>query len=161
MGKRNINRVQTESAAETVSRSAAKNVEEHKMTKEEAKQKTDAELLQMVKDAKGHTTSDSSDYMKCDFSYSYLTSLLSDRGYENGWHKVSDAKATFQEPVIIQMKKSDDEMVRQSYMMGKKTAEKWKEFNKDIPYKTVTIDAALLRFMDDVYSGRVKFEFKI
>ena len=36
----------------------------HKMTKEEAQQKSDAELLQMIKDAKGHTGNDFSDYMK-------------------------------------------------------------------------------------------------
>lgn len=30
----------------------------HKMTKEEAQQKSDTELLQMIKDAKGHTGND-------------------------------------------------------------------------------------------------------
>lgn len=49
----------------------------HKMTKEEAQQKTDFELLQMIKDSKGHTGNDFSDYMNCDFSYSYLTGLIS------------------------------------------------------------------------------------
>lgn len=133
----------------------------HKITKEEAQQKTDAELLQMIKDAKGHTGNDFSEYMNCDFSYSYLTSLISDRGYENGWHKVSDVPSALPKPTVIQMKKSDDEVTRQSYMVDKKIASEWKEFNKNVPYKTVTLGWALRRFMDDVKSGRIKFELEI
>lgn len=133
----------------------------HKMTKEEAQQKTDFELLQMIKDSKGHTGNDFSDYMNCDFSYSYLTGLISDRGYENGWHKTSDAPSSSPKPITIQMKKSDDEVTRQSYMIDRKTAAEWKQFNKNVPYKTVTLGWALRRFMDDVKSGRIKFELEI
>lgn len=133
----------------------------HKMTKEEAQQKTDFELLQMIKDSKGHTGNDFSDYMNCDFSYSYLTGLISDRGYENGWHKTSDAPSSSPKPITIQMKKSDDEVTRQSYMIDRKTAVEWKQFNKTVPYKTVTLGWALRRFMDDVKSGRIKFELEI
>ncbi len=133
----------------------------HKMTKEEAQQKTDFELLQMIKDSKGHTGNDFSDYMNCDFSYSYLTGLISDRGYENGWHKTSDASSSSPKPITIQMKKSDDEVTRQSYMIDRKTAAEWKQFNKNVPYKTVTLGWALRRFMDDVKSGRIKFELEI
>ena len=133
----------------------------HKMTKEEAQQKSDTELLQMIKDAKGHTGNDFSDFMNCDFSYSYLTGLISDRGYENGWHKTSDASSSSPKPIILQMKKSDDEAVRQSYMLDKKIAAEWKTFNKNVPYKTVTLGSALRRFMDDVKSGRIKFELEI
>lgn len=132
-----------------------------KMTKEEAQQKTDLELLQMIKDSKGHTGNDFSDYMNCDFSYSYLTSLISDRGYENGWHKTSDAPSSSSQPITIQMKKSDNEVTRQSYMIDRKTATEWKQFNKNVPYKTVTLGWALRRFMDDVKSGRIKFELEI
>ena len=39
-----------------------------KMTKEEAQQKSDAELLQMIQQAQGHIGKDFSDYMNCDFS---------------------------------------------------------------------------------------------
>ncbi len=144
----------------TVAVDATKNTI-HKMTKEEAQQKTDFELLQMIKDSKGHTGNDFSDYMNCDFSYSYLTGLISDRGYENGWHKSSDAPSSSPKPITIQMKKSDDEVTRQSYMIDKKTAAEWKQFNKNVPYKTVTLGWALRRFMDDVKSGRIKFELEI
>lgn len=132
-----------------------------KITKEAAQQKSDAELLQMIKDAKGHTGNDFSDYMNCDFSYSYLTGLISDRGYENGWHKVSDVPSSSPKPIVIQMKKSDNEVSRQSYMVEKNIATEWKQFNKNVPYKTVTLGWALRRFMDDVKSGRIKFELEI
>ena len=42
------------------------NLSTPKMTKEESQQKTDAELLQMIQDAKGHTGNDFSDHMNCD-----------------------------------------------------------------------------------------------
>lgn len=132
-----------------------------KITKEECQQKSDAELLAMVAKAQGHTAKDFSEYLNCDFSYSYLTSILRDRGYENGWHKTSDAPSSSPKPIVIQMKKSDDEVSRQSYMLEKNIAEEWKQFNKNVPYKTVTLGWAMKRFMEDVKSGRIKFELEI
>lgn len=133
----------------------------HRMTKEEVQQKSDAELLQMINQAKGHTGIDFSDYMHCDFSYSYLTGLLRDRGYENGWHKVTNAPATAQKPTVIQMKKSEGVCHRQSFMIEDSIAAEWKNFNEYVPYKTVTLGWALKRFMDDVRSDRIKFELEI
>lgn len=79
----------------------------------------------------------------------------------NGWHKTSGAPSSSPKPITIQMKKSDDEVTRQSYMIDRKTAVEWKQFNKTVPYKTVTLGWALRRFMDDVKSGRIKFELEI
>lgn len=131
-----------------------------KITKEELQQKSDRELLSLVENSKGHTGNDFGEYMNCDFSYSYLTTVLKDRGYENGWHKTSDAPSTTK-PVTIQMRKSEDTVSRQSYMIDKSVAEEWKQFNKNVPYKTVTLGYALRRFMDDYNFGRIKFEFEI
>lgn len=132
-----------------------------RMTKEELQQKSDRELLSLVERSKGHTGNDFGEYMNCDFSYSYLTTVLKDRGYENGWHKTSDAPTATIKPVTIQMRKSDGAVSRQSYMIDKSVAEEWKQFNKNVPYKTVTLGYALLRFMDDYKSGRIKFEFEL
>lgn len=132
-----------------------------RMTKEELQQKSDRELLSLVESSKGHTGNDFGEYMNCDFSYSYLTTVLKDRGYENGWHKTSDAPTATIKPVTIQVRKSDDTVSRQSYMIDKSVAEEWKQFNKNVPYKTVTLGYALRRFMDDYNSGRIKFEFEI
>lgn len=132
-----------------------------KMTKEELQQKSDAEILAMVKNAKGHTGNDFSDFMNCDFSYSYLTTVLGDRGYENGWHKTSEGNATKPKATVIQMKKSDVECHRQSYMIEDSIAQEWKDFNKAVPYKTVTLGYALRRFMDDYKNGLIKFELEL
>lgn len=131
-----------------------------KMTKEELQQKTDEELLAMIQKAQGHTGKDFQEYMQCDFSYSYLSTALKNRGWENDWHKVSESSFALK-PVTIRMKKSDDETVRVSYMLDKSTAEQWKRFNKNVPYKTVTLGAAMQRFMEDVRSGRIRFELEI
>ncbi len=132
-----------------------------KMTKEELQQKTDEELLAMIQKAQGHTNKEFQEYMQCDFSYSYLTTALKSRGWENDWHKVSGTAAATPKPVTLPTRKSDDEIVRVSYMLDKSVAEEWKHFNKNVPYKTVTLRLAMKRFMDDVRSGRIKFELEI
>lgn len=132
-----------------------------KMTKEEAQQKTDAELLQMIQQAQGHTGKDFTDYMGCDFSYSYLTGLLKDRGYENGWHKTSEGFAPVVKPTVIRMKKSDEGTTRKSFIIDEDVAAEWKEFNKNVPFPSVTLGCALRRFMEDYRSGRITFELEI
>lgn len=131
------------------------------MTKEDAQQKSDAELLQLIEKAAGHTNKDFREYMHCDFSYTYLTSLMKDRGYESGWHKISDAPLLLQKPFVINMKKSETECCRQSFMIEKEIYKEWKLFNKDVPYKTVTFGHALRIFMNGVKSGLITFVFEI
>ena len=132
-----------------------------KMTKEEAQQKTDAELLQMIQQAQGHTGKDFSDYMNCDFSYTYLTGLIRDRGYENGWHKTSEGSSPVVKPTVIRMKKSDEGTTRKSFIIDEGVAAEWKEFNKNVPFPSVTLGCALRRFMEDYRSGRITFELEI
>ena len=132
-----------------------------KMTKEEAQQKSDAELLQMIQQAQGHTGKDFSDYMNCDFSYTYLTGLIRDRGYENGWHKTSEGSSPVIKPTAICMKKSDKKTTRKSFIIDEDVASEWKEFNKNVPFPSVTLGCALRRFMDDYKSGLIKFELEI
>ena len=132
-----------------------------KMTKEEAQQKSDAELLQMIQQAQGHTGKDFSDYMNYDFSYTYLTSLLRDRGYENGWHKTSEGSSPVVKPTVIRMKKSDEGTTRKSFIIDEDVAAEWKEFNQNVPFPSVTLGCALRRFMEDYRSRRITFELEI
>lgn len=152
MDTQNITLTATENVALTTST---------KMSKEELQQKSDKELLALVEKSKGHTGNDFSDYMNCDFSYSFLTTTLKDRGYENGWHKTSDTPSSSVRPTTIKMKKSDEEVSRQSYMVDKSIAKEWKQFNQNVPYKTVTLGYALRRFMDDYKNSLIKFDFEI
>ena len=132
-----------------------------KMTKEEAQQKTDYELLQMIQQSQGHTAKDFSDYMNCDFSYSYLTGLLRERGYENGWHKTSEDPSSVTKPVVILMKKSEAGTIRKSFTIDKEVFAEWKVFNKDNPLPSVTLGCALRRFMDDYRTGSLILELEI
>ena len=156
MDANTMNITTTESATEDV-----KVLSAPKMTKEEAQQKTDAELLQMIQQSQGHTGKDFSDYMNCDFSYTYLTGLIRDRGYENGWHKTSDGSYPVMKPAVIHMKKSENGTTRKSFIIDEDVAEEWKSFNKNVPFPSVTLGCALRRFMEDYHSGRITFELEI
>lgn len=156
MDANTMNITSTESATED-----AKVLGTLKMTKEEAQQKTDAELLQMIQQAQGHTGKDFSDYMNCNFSYTYLTGLICDRGYENGWHKTSEGSSPVMKPTVIHMKKSEDSTTRKSFIIDEDVAEEWKSFNKNVPFPSVTLGCALRRFMEDYHSGRITFELEI
>ncbi|MCR4813789.1 MAG: hypothetical protein K5879_03050 [Lachnospiraceae bacterium] len=133
----------------------------HRMTKEGAMQLSDAELLQMIDKATGHTGKDFQDFMNCDFSYTTLTNILKDRGYENGWHKTSEGSSPIIKATVIPMKKSEEETVRRSYSLEKSIADEWNDFNKNVPFKSVTLGCALKRFMTDCRSGKIKFELEI
>ena len=156
MDAQNMNITATESETEGVN-----TLSTPKMTKEEAQQKTDAELLQMIQQAQGHTGKDFSDYMNCDFSYTYLTGLIRDRGYENGWHKTSEGSSPVVKPTSICMNKSVNDTTRKSFIIDEDVAAEWKEFNKNVPFPSVTLGCALRRFMDDYKSGLIKFELEI
>ena len=132
-----------------------------KMTKAELIERSDEELLNLVDKAKGHTGNDFGDFMNCDFSYSFLTNVLKERGFENGWHKAIESTSVSTSPEVILMRKSNDEVVRSTYMIEKSIADEWKKFNENVPYKTVTLGHALNRFMDDYKAGKIKFEFEI
>ena len=152
MNTQNITLTATENVAPTTST---------KMTKEELQQKSDKELLALVEKSKGHTGNDFSEYMNCDFSYSFLTTTLKDRGYENGWHKTSEGTSPVIKPTAICMKKSDKKTTRKSFIIDEDVASEWKEFNKNVPFPSVTLGFALRRFMDDYKSGLIKFELEI
>lgn len=152
MDAQNITLTATENVAPTTST---------KMTKEELQQKSDKELLALVEKSKGHTGNDFSEYMNCDFSYSFLTTTLKDRGYENGWHKTSEGSSPVVKPTVIRMKKSDEGTTRKSFIIDEGVAAEWKEFNKNVPFPSVTLGCALRRFMEDYRSGRITFELEI
>ena len=132
-----------------------------KMTKEQVQQKSDKEILEMIERAKGNTGNNFSNYMNCDFSYTFLTSILKDRGYENGWHKVTSSAPSVAKPETILMRKTTDEVTRQTFMIEKSIADDWKAFNQNVPYKTVTIGCALQRFMDDYKNHLINFKLEI
>lgn len=160
MNAQDMNSTRTDGAAESVAEGVKKS-DTPMMTKEEAQQQTDAELLQMIQQAQGHTGKDFKGHMNCDFSYSYLTGLLRERGYENGWYKASEGAIPDMKPSVVRMKKPEEHTTRKSFIIDRAVAEKWKDFNKNIPFPSVALNQALQRFMDDYHSGRITFELEI
>lgn len=130
------------------------------MAKEQCQQLTDAELLKMVQKAEGHTK-DFSQYMLCDFSYSFLTNVLRSRGYEHGWYKTSETQTASVKPNIVLIKRPVNTTIRQSFIIDAQVAEDWKEFNNRFPYGSVTTSLALRFFMANVKAGRIKFELDL
>jgi len=88
--------------------------------------------------------------------------LLKERGFVKDWYRpTDDTHNSKEELTYLPMRKTSGAIVRQSYQIDKETADAWKQFNENIPYKTVTIGYALRRFMDDYKAGRIKFELDI
>ena len=131
------------------------------ITKDECRNMSDSDLLHMVNNATGHTGKDFGEYMNCDFSYSFLTGELQKRGYINDWHKVTNDDNDNKDITYINMQKSKNETVRQAFLIDKEINDKWKQFNQNIPYKTVTINNALSRFMDDYKKGLIIFTIDV
>ena len=75
--------------------------------------------------------------------------------------KTNEISQSKKKPELIQMKKSNEKTVRVSFMLEQSIAEEWKDFNKNVPYKTVTLGHALRRFMNDVRLGKIKFELEL
>lgn len=132
------------------------------MTKEQLQQMPDEKLLDMVSRAVGHTGKDFSDFMNCDFSYSYLTTELKNRGYANGWYKAEgiEAKAS-QKPETIILQKPEDEGKRVTLTVSAKTAEAWRQLVAPVSYKQLVADAALNRFIADVKAGKIEFKVRL
>ena len=57
---------------------------------------------------------------------------------------------------IITLVKTD-ETYRQQFKISKKVADRWKKFAADKPNRSVLLDYALIRFMDDFKNGKIKF----
>ena len=64
-------------------------------------------------------------------------------------------------PTVIRMKKSDEGTTRKSFIIDEDVAAEWKDFNKNVPFPSVTLGCALRRFMEDYRSGRITFELEI
>ena len=94
----------TVSRAETESEYCSKNIQKSLITKEDAADMTDEELLTLYSDSEGHRGKDFKDYMQCDFSYTHLTDILQRRGYTYGWHKDSITGENSKKEVIIMKK---------------------------------------------------------
>lgn len=126
------------------------------MTKEELIASDDSVLLDLIDRAKGNTGKDFSTAMKCDFSYSFVTTELQRRGYKNGWYKenaIEEDKARF---VNIE---PDVKIIRRSYTIPEEIAKEWSEYTKNMPTKEIILGMALKDFMEKHKNKWFEFKF--
>lgn len=121
-------------------------------TLEELKKATDKELLKMVEDASGSTSTDKFQAkFECEFSYSALTGELTSRGYITGWYKPTEV-------VTVPMSKDNDRM---NLNMTKACKQKYEKFLQDKSFNYVHTTAALERYIDDYNEGRIEVNLRV
>lgn len=125
-----------------------------KMTKAELRAADDAVLLEMVELAKRHTN-DFQDYMWADFSYSYLTDRLTERGYVSGWYKAGDVTVLPSPEVVTLRNTSGGERITLTVDATVKAA--WHNLTASVPYKKALANEALSRFINAANAKRITF----
>lgn len=150
------------------------------MTQEELRNVPDDQLDKMLEASAGHTNRDLfCKKVKALFSYSFLTGERKRRDaadekqqleIENKslQEQIRNLQAKFQEsqrpeqPVIISMARSADRKTkRQTMTLSEDIANRWKVFCGQFPDKSLPLDVALTRLMQDAYNGKVLFQMQV
>lgn len=119
------------------------------MTLDELKNMSNQELADFAN--KITNTRDFQKQTGAEFSYNTLMAEIKRRGGVKTYVFPESEQAD-----IITLVKTD-ETYRQQFKISKKVADKWKKFAADKPNRSVLLDHALIRFMDDFKKGNIKF----
>lgn len=119
------------------------------MTLEQLKNMSNQELADFANQITN--TRDFQQTTGAEFSYNTLMSEIRRRGGVKTYVFPDDQQAD-----VITLVKTD-ETYRQQFKISKKVADKWKKFASDKPNRSVLLDHALTRFMDDFKRGKIKF----
>ena len=119
------------------------------MTLDELKSMNNKELAEFAN--KITNTRDFQKQTGAEFSYNTLMAEIKRRGGVKTYVFPESEQAD-----IITLTKTD-ETYRQQFKMSKKVSDRWKKFASDKPNRSVLLDAALTRFMDDFKNGKIKF----
>lgn len=119
------------------------------MTLDELKNMSNQELADFAN--KITNTRDFQKQTGAEFSYNTLMAEIKRRGGVKTYVFPESEQAD-----IITLVKTD-ETYRQQFKISKKVADKWKKFAADKPNRSVLLDHALIRFMDDFKKGKIKF----
>lgn len=119
------------------------------MTLDELKNMSNQELADFAN--KITNTRDFQKQTGAEFSYNTLMAEIKRRGGVKTYVFPESEQAD-----IITLVKTD-ETYRQQFKISKKVADRWKKFAADKPNRSVLLDHALIRFMDDFKNGKIKF----
>ena len=119
----------------------------------ELRNASDREVLACIAEVKanGVKTNDFQNYFKTDYSYSTLTGELSNRGYSQHWVKDS--------PKFVKVKM--EKTARMNLNMTKECREKYEAFLTDKAYNFIHTSAALMSYIEDYESGKVKTQVEV
>lgn len=120
----------------------------------ELRNATDREVLACIAELKanGVQTNDFQNFFKTEYSYSTLTKELSNRGYSQRW--VKDDAPKF---VKVKMEKT----ARMNLNMTQECREKYEAFLADKSYNFIHTSAALMSYIEDYESGKVKTQVEL
>ena len=120
----------------------------------ELRNASDREVLACIAEIKanGVQTSDFQNFFKTEYSYTTLTKELSNRGYSQRW--VKDDAPKF---VKVKMEKT----ARMNLNMTKECREKYEAFLADKAYNFIHTSAALMSYIEDYESGKVKTQVEV
>lgn len=120
----------------------------------ELRNATDHEVLACIAEVKanGVQTNDFQNHFKTEYSYSTLTKELNNRGYSQRW--VKDDAPKF---VKVKMEKT----ARMNLNMTQECREKYEAFLADKSYNFIHTSAALMSYIEDYESGKVKTQVEI
>ena len=120
----------------------------------ELRNATDREVLACIAEIKanGVQTSDFQNFFKTEYSYTTLTKELSNRGYSQRW--VKDDAPKF---VKVKMEKT----ARMNLNMTKECREKYEAFLADKAYNFIHTSAALMSYIEDYESGKIKTQVEV
>lgn len=123
-------------------------------TLSELRNASDREVLACIAELKanGVQTNDFQNFFKTEYSYSTLTKELSNRGYSQRW--VKDDAPKF---VKVKMEKT----ARMNLNMTKECREKYEAFLADKSYNFIHTSAALMSYIEDYESGKVKTQVEV
>ena len=119
----------------------------------ELRNATDREVLACIAEVKanGVQTNDFQNYFKTEYSYTTLTKELSNRGYSQRWVKDS--------PKFVKVKM--EKTARMNLNMTKECREKYEAFLADKAYNFIHTSAALMSYIEDYESGKVKTQVEV
>ena len=119
----------------------------------ELRNASDPEVLACIAEVKanGVKTNDFQNYFKTDYSYSTLTGELSNRGYSQRWVK--------DKPKVVRVKM--EKTARMNLNMTKECREKYEAFLADKSYNFIHTSAALMSYIEDYESGKVKAQVEV
>ena len=119
----------------------------------ELRNASDREVLACIAELKanGVQTNEFQNFFKTEYSYSSLTKELSNRGYSQRWVKDS--------PKFVKVKM--EKTARMNLNMTQECREKYEAFLADKAYNFIHTSAALMSYIEDYESGKVKTQVEV